>query len=287
MIAFDQFRAAVGSLQPRAAVVFGSGLSEAASPFVPVASVPFADVPGLVPPTVAGHKGRLSVGHWAGVPAVVSFGRVHFYEGHPWDRVTRLVRLIAECGVKTLVLTNAAGGIRDDLTPGDLMAIRGHLKLLDGFAWKDLTPPAPLSMNGEGGVLAPQACGKEGEAAELNTPSPFMERGTGGEVSVANPYTLLAPLPTGVYAALTGPCYETPAEIRALRAVGADAVGMSTAVEAETAAELGLTVAGISCITNKAAGLSDGPLSHGEVEATAKTAVAKLADLLTGMIRDL
>lgn len=251
MTSFDQFRAAVASVQPRAAVVFGSGLSEAASPFLPVASVPFADVPGLVPPTVAGHKGRVSVGHWAGVPAVVSFGRVHFYEGHPWDRVTRLVQLIAECGVKTLVLTNAAGGIRDDLSPGDLMAIRGHLKLLDAGAWTHL-------------------------ASALAVGSRRTEV-----------YTLLAPLPTGVYAALTGPCYETPAEIRALRAIGADAVGMSTAVEAETAAALGLTVAGISCVTNKAAGLSDGPLSHGEVEATAKTAVAKLAEVLTGMIREL
>jgi purine-nucleoside phosphorylase len=112
----------------------------------------------------------------------------------------------------------------------------------------------------------------------LRSPSPPGERGTNP------PYSLLAPLPAGIYAALTGPCYETPAEIRALRAIGADAVGMSTAVEAETAAALGLTVAGISCITNKAAGLSDGPLSHHEVETTAKKAVAKLAEMLTNMI---
>jgi len=196
---FDQFREAVASVQPRAAVVFGSGLADAASPFIATASVPFADVPGLVPPTVAGHKGRLSVGQWAGVPAVVSFGRVHFYEGHPWDRVTRLVRLIAEFGVKSLILTNAAGGIRDDLQPGDLMAIRGHVKLLDGAAWMNLTPPAPLSIDGEGGVLSsPRACerstaprsharGEDGDDNTLNSPSPFMERGTGGEVSSAKP----------------------------------------------------------------------------------------------------
>jgi purine-nucleoside phosphorylase len=111
----------------------------------------------------------------------------------------------------------------------------------------------------------------------FRSPSPPGERGT-------NPYSLLAPLPSGIYAALTGPCYETPAEIRALRAIGADAVGMSTAVEAETATSLGLTVAGISCITNKAAGLSDGPLSHHEVEETAKKAVAKLAEVITGLM---
>jgi purine-nucleoside phosphorylase len=250
---FHQFREAVAAVAPRAAVVFGSGLAEAASPFVATASIPFADVPGLVPPTVAGHKGKLSVGHWAGVPAVVSFGRVHFYEGHPWTRVTRLVEWIAEFGVKTLVLTNAAGGIRDDLHPGDLMAIRGHIKLFS----REATPSA-------------------------------LDLGALASVSrLTEPYSLLAPsLPAGVYAALTGPCYETPAEIRALRAIGADAVGMSTAVEAETAAALGLTVAGISCITNKAAGLSDGPLSHHEVETTAKKAVAKLAEVMTGLICD-
>jgi purine-nucleoside phosphorylase len=250
MTPFDQFRAAVAPVAPRVAVVFGSGLADAASPFAAAASIPFADVPGLVPPTVAGHKGRLSVGHWAGVPAVVSFGRVHFYEGHPWDRVTRLVQLIAEFGVKTLVLTNAAGGIRDDLRPGDLMAIRGHVKLFSREA----------------------------------TPSTLNLDALGVASRLTGPYSLFAPLPAGVYAALTGPCYETPAEIRALRAIGADAVGMSTAVEAETAAALGLAVAGISCITNKAAGLSDGPLSHHEVEETAKKAVAKLAEVISGLM---
>ncbi len=240
------FLSSVAVVRPRVGVVFGSGLSAASSPFTPIASVPFADLPGLVPPTVAGHKGRVEVGHWTGVPAVVSFGRVHFYEGHPWQRVTRLVDLFAEWGVETLILTNAAGGIREDLQPGDLMAIRGHLKWLGS--------PVPLS-------------------------SPPMERETDP------PYSLLAPgLPSGIYAALTGPCYETPAEIRALRAIGADAVGMSTAVEAEAAASLGLRVAGISCITNKAAGLAAGTLSHHEVEATAKRAVAKLAAVITGMV---
>ena len=243
------FAAAVAAVCPHMGVVFGSGLSAAASPFTPVESVPFADLPGLVPPTVAGHSGRVSVGHWAGVPAVVSFGRVHFYEGHPWPRVTRLVELFAEWGVTTLVLTNAAGGIRSDLRPGDLMAIRGHVK------W--FGPPVPLTPN----------------------PSPAGERGT-------KPYSLLAPgLPSGVYAAVTGPCYETPAEIRALRALGADAVGMSTAVEAEAAARLGMAVAGISCVTNKAAGLGEGALSHREVEAVAKRAVAKLAEVISALVQ--
>lgn len=243
MTAFDRFHSAADAFRPTAAVVFGSGLAAAASPaFTPTATVPYADIPGMAPPGVAGHRGELAVGHWAGVPVAVGFGRVHFYEGHPWERVTRLVRVVAELGVSRLILTNAAGGIRDDLYPGDLMAIRGHLKLLDADAWHT----------------------------------------TGSD----NPYSLLAPdLPTGVYAALTGPCYETPAEIRGLRVMGADAVGMSTAVEAETAAELGLAVAGVSCITNKAAGLGSGPLSHREVEETARTAVARLGEVIGQLLQ--
>ncbi|MEO2092116.1 MAG: purine-nucleoside phosphorylase [Gemmataceae bacterium] len=247
MTAFDRFRSAAAAVRPTAAVVFGSGLAAAASSaFTPVATVPYADIPGMAPPGVAGHRGELAVGHWAGVPVAVGFGRVHFYEGHPWERVTRLVRVMAELGVRRLILTNAAGGIRDDLNPGDLMTIRGHLKLLDA------------------GQITALAVGPRH----------------------TNPYPLLAPdLPSGIYAALTGPCYETPAEIRALRAMGADAVGMSTAVEAEAAAELGLAVAGVSCITNKAAGLGNGPLSHREVEETARTAVVRLGDVIGKMLR--
>lgn len=243
MTAFDRFRQAADAVRPTASAVFGSGLAAAASPvFTPVATIPYADIPGMAPPGVAGHRGELAVGHWGGIPTVIGFGRVHFYEGHPWERVTQLVRVMAELGVSRVILTNAAGGIRDDLNPGDLMAVRGHLKLLDADAW---------------------------------------------HTSASNkPYSLLAPdLPTGVYAALTGPCYETPAEIRALRALGADAVGMSTAVEAETAAALGLAVAGVSCITNKAAGLGSGPLSHREVEETARTAVVRLGEVIGRLLR--
>ncbi len=242
MTAFDAVRAGAARLKPRTAVVLGSGLGGVTASFVTAAVAPYAEVPGLPPPTVAGHSGRLAVGTWAGVPAVVCSGRVHFYEGHPWDRVTRLIEVVAEMGVTTLLLTNAAGGIRPGLNPGDLMAISGHLKLLGPTAWTDFTLRSPYSPR----LLA-----------RLQALDPA--------------------LPTGVYAALTGPTYETPAEIRALAAAGADAVGMSTAVEAEAAAARGLDVAAISTITNKAAGLGDGPLSHAEVEQTAKLAVARLA----------
>ena len=250
MTPFDQFRATADRVKPRAAVVLGSGLAGVAELFVPAAVVGYGDVPGLVPPSVAGHRGLLAVGAWGGVTAVVCFGRVHLYEGHPWERVTRLVALAAELGVRALVLTNAAGGIRADLGPGSLMPIRGHLKLLGGEAWRALT---------------------------VNL-SPYSPRFL---AALASPDLA----PPGVYAALTGPSYETPAEIRFLRTAGADAVGMSTAVEAEAAAGLGLEVAAVSCITNHAAGLSPGPLSHQEVEANALLAVNSLGRIVSRVLR--
>jgi purine-nucleoside phosphorylase len=258
MSAFPAFAAAVRGLAPRAAVVLGSGLAGVTSAFREIVSVPFSDVPGLVPPTVHGHKGRLAAGEWAGVPVLVWFGRLHFYEGHPWDVVTGTVRAAADLGAKALFLTNAAGGIHPSLGPGNLMALRGHLLLQGPVAWRTLAagaaPASPYSPR----LLAAM---REHEAAAGRD------------------------LMAGIYAALTGPSYETPAEIRALAAVGADAVGMSTAKEAEAAAALGLEVAAVSCITNKAAGLSTGPLDHREVLDNAKLAVEKLGELLTAVIR--
>jgi purine-nucleoside phosphorylase len=256
--AFPQFAGAVQDLAPKPAVVLGSGLAGVTSDFLERAAVPFGDIPGLVPPTVQGHKGRLAVGEWAGTPALVFFGRLHFYEGHSWDVVTGTVRVLAQLGVKRLILTNAAGGIHPSLGPGSLMAIRDHLTLLGREAWRELAagarPPSPYS-------------------ARLIQAMQEHEAAAGRE--------LLA----GVYAALTGPSYETPAEIRALRACGADVVGMSTAMEAEGAVALGLEVAAISCVTNKAAGLSAAPLDHHEVLVNAKLAVEQLAELLGHLLR--
>jgi len=252
-VSFSEFTSVANRVTPRACVVLGSGLGDVAAEFRAEATVAYADVPGLVPPSIQGHKGQMSVGWWGEAPAIVCFGRVHFYEGHPWERVTRLVHLAADLGVKTLVLTNAAGGIRSDLNPGDLMAISGHLKLLDTEAWK------------------PWA---EGETC----PCPY------SLVLLQRMKELDPKLPGGIYAALTGPTYETPAEIRMLAVAGADAVGMSTAMEAEAGAAWGMEVAGISCITNKGAGLSDGTLSHHEVELTAKLALGRLRTLLGGLL---
>lgn len=249
MSAFADFERVTRPLAPRTAVVLGSGLGDVASDFHEFASIPFADVPNLAPPTVHGHGGRVVVGRWGVTPNLLFLGRLHFYEGHSRDVVTGIVRVAANLGVKRLILTNAAGGIHPDLGPGSLMAIRGHFKLLGSDAWRALAV---------------------GNA--LVTPySPHL-------------LALMPDLFAGVYAALTGPCYETPAEIRALAACGADAVGMSTALEAEAAAKREMEVAAISCITNKAAGLEPGTLDHGEVLANARLALERLRDLLTHLV---
>src|SRR2546421_1607437 len=147
---FPEFAAAVNDLAPKAAVVLGSGLAGVTADFRERSSVPFGDIPGLVPPTVQGHKGRLAVGEWGGTPALVFFGRLHFYEGHPWDVVTGTVRVLADLGVSRLILTNAAGGIHPSLGPGSLMAIRNHVTLFGRDAWRQLAagarPPSPYSL---------------------------------------------------------------------------------------------------------------------------------------------
>ncbi len=291
MAAFDDFHAAAGRLSPKAAVVLGSGLGPVVERMTVAAEVKFADVPGLAAPTVHGHGGRVIAGTWAGVPVLVFQGRMHFYEGHTWERATAAVRLAAELGVTRLVLTNAAGGIRDDLNPGDLMAIRGHVKLLDAAAWKRVAESREPGLPKSGfdfGSRSPAGTFVADDVGPVADPTSEVEAG----LRKSAPYapSLLAvlqrSLPAGVYAALTGPTYETPAEIRALRAMGADAVGMSTAMEAEAAANLGLEVAAISCITNKAAGLSSAALAHSEVAEVAGRAdvVTRLANLLDRLV---
>lgn len=266
MTPFAAFARAAAALAPQTAVVLGSGLGGAARAFAERASVGFGDVPGLVPPTVHGHGGRLAVGEWAGAPALLFLGRLHFYEGHSWHTATGLVRAAADLGATRIVLTNAAGGIHPALNPGDLMALRGHLKLLDGASWRALVSDTAWR------ALAVDTAVSQPYSARLLDEMHAHERAAGRE--------LLA----GVYAALTGPSYETPAEIRALARCRADAVGMSTAMEAEEAARLGLEVAAVSCITNKAAGLGGATLDHAEVLTNAKLAVVRMGELLGALV---
>lgn len=251
MSAYAPFATAVREHRPRVAIVLGSGLGGVPHRFEEIAAVPFGDVPGLVAPSVQGHSGKITVGRCGGRPLVVFRGRLHFYEGHAWDQVAAPIRAAASWGIKVLLLTNAAGGIHDSLWPGDLMVLRDHLYLQRPTAWKESTHsrPSPYSPR----------------LIELLR---TIERDRGRD------------LMAGVYAAVTGPCYETPAEIRALKAMGADAVGMSTAWEALAAVECGLEVAAISCVTNKAAGLACGTLDHKEVLANAAKPAERLSEML-------
>jgi purine-nucleoside phosphorylase len=255
--AFAPFTQQVHHLAPRTALVVGSGLSGGTSEFREIASIRFGDIPGLVSPTISGHTGRLAVGMWCEAPVLIFFGRLHYYEGHSWGTVTAPVRVAANLGVQTLILTNASGGIHPSLCPGALMAIRSHLPMLDTRGWKGLMPGR----------------------ARVSPYSPRLIEQIQTHEKLAGQDLLV-----GTYAALTGPSYETPAEIRAFRACGADAVGMSTAFEADAAAALGLEVGAISCVTNRAAGLGDGPLAHADVLDAARLAATRLGRLLGDLI---
>jgi purine-nucleoside phosphorylase len=235
--------------RPEVALVLGSGLNHLAEHVRPAASFRFAEIPGLADPTVESHRGILTFGTWGETRLLVFEGRLHFYEGHSWNKVESPVRIAAELGVRTIFLTNAAGGIRDDLQPGSLIAIRDHIEWNRPQCWRSencATPYSPQLI--ERLQAAGRACG----------------------VHVSD----------GVYAAVTGPNYETPAEIRALRAWGADAVGMSTTREALAAANCGLQCVALSCITNRAAGLGAGPINHEEVMTTAGEQAEKVGKLL-------
>ncbi len=256
MSGFAALAEAAQAAPPTVAIVLGSGMGPAVARLRPACSVPFAEAPGLAAPSVQGHGGRLTLGDWAGRRVLVFEGRLHRYEGHPWGVVTRPAHLARELGARTFLLTNAAGGIRADLHAGSLMALRDHMDWTRPSVWR---PPGP------GGIGGPR-------------PSPYSPRLLQLLEQAARRCGVA--LHAGVYAAVTGPSYETPAEIRALGRCGADAVGMSTAREIEAAAAVGLECAAVSCITNRAAGLSEGPIHHGEVLTTAAAQAVRLARLL-------
>jgi purine-nucleoside phosphorylase len=231
---------------PKLGLVLGSGLGALADELSMSTRLAYASIPHHPTSTVQGHAGNLCLGELEGVSVACMQGRVHAYEGHPLSRVVFGVRLLAELGCESVLLSNAAGGIADRLQAGSLMVIDDHINLM-----------------GDSPLRGPSVRGPR---------FPDMSRAYDAELAQACQDAALAAgvtLTRGVYAAMLGPSYETPAEIRMLKTLGADAVGMSTVPEVIALRQLGVRVGGVSCITNLAAGRSTEPLSHAEVEATA------------------
>ena len=238
----------VTDFTPEIGIVLGSGLGDFARLVDKKAEVSYASLPGFPVSTVAGHAGKLLFGYVRSVPVVVMQGRVHYYEGYSMDQVVAPIRLMGLLGAKKLLLTNAAGGVNTSFTPGDLMLITDHISAF---------VPSPL--RGE-------------NPEELGPRFPDMSRVYDEEMGRAvleAGEALGESLQQGVYLQWQGPNYETPAEIRMFRTLGADAVGMSTVCEAIAARHMGLRVCAVSCITNMACGILPQPLSHEEVQQTA------------------
>jgi purine-nucleoside phosphorylase len=250
---------------PTVSIVLGSGLSGLVEGVEDPVEVPFQEVPGLPASGVAGHAGRFVHGRLEGRPVLLQAGRFHAYEGHPMEVVCAPVRIAAALGVGAMVFTNAAGGISRGLEPGTLLLLDDHL---------DLQLRGPLA-----GPVVP---GEE-RFPDMSAPyDPGLQRR-----AVAAAAELGIHLPRGVYAAVLGPSYETPAEVAMLRTLGADVVGMSTVPEVIAARARGIPVLAISLVTNRAAGLSLSPLSHDEVLETGRVAGRRLERLLRRLVGEL
>ncbi len=250
----DQIQSCVSAIRqatsfvPESAVVLGSGLGGFAEKLQVEAQVPYASLPGFPVSTVAGHAGRFLFGYVDQKPVAVMQGRVHYYEGYSMEQVVLPIRVLGALGAKELLLTNAAGGIGPELTPGCLMLLTGHIA---SFV------PSPLIGPNE------EALGPRFPDMSEVYALPLRERAKAAAAELG------IPLKEGVYLQTTGPNYETPEEIKLYRMLGADAVGMSTACEAMAARHMGMRVCGVSVVTNLAAGLGGKPLSHQEVQEVA------------------
>ena len=235
-------------LRPTLGLVLGSGFNHLESEMKIMREVPYAKLPGFPPAGVTGHRGRLLVGHLGPTPVVVLSGRAHYYEGHSFEAVTFAVRVLAAWGVSDLLLTNAAGGISSHLRAGDFMVVTDHINFMGGNPLRGETPPGRPRF-----VDLTQAYDP--------TLTELLHRAA---------LECRLSLQSGVYLAVSGPNYETPAEVRAFGRLGADAVGMSTVPEVLVARQWGLRVAALSCITNQAAGICPQALSHDDVLETAE-----------------
>lgn len=256
----------VSSETPEIGIVLGSGLGDFVSRITEAKEIPFSKIPHFKNTTVQGHEGKLVLGKIKGVKVAVLQGRYHAYEGHAMEDVVFPLRLLSVLGIDKVILTNAAGGINLHYKPGDLVLITDHINMMGtnpliGPNNADIGPRFPDMTNAYD--LALQRC---------------IQRAA---------RTIRYNLKEGVYCALMGPTYETPAEVRMLGILGADMVGMSTVPETIAANHLGMTVAGISCITNMAAGLSGKKLSHEEVKETAEKVMIVFSDLLEESVSEI
>ena len=249
--------------KPQVALILGSGLGNYAERFQEEGVIDYREIEGFPVSTVPGHKGRFIFAHVEGTPVVMMQGRVHYYEGYPMSDVVLPVRLMRKMGAKVLFLTNAAGGVNFDFAPGDFMLIRDQIA---SFV------PSPL--------LGPNV---EEWGARFPDMSHIYDEDL-QEIIRSSASQMGLKLQEGVYLQLTGPAYESPAEIRMCRALGADAVGMSTACEAVAANHMGYKICGISCISNLASGMTQKPLSHKEVQETADRMAVQFEEMVTRSI---
>ncbi|WP_128914682.1 purine-nucleoside phosphorylase [Granulicella sibirica] len=256
-------------LAPTLGIILGSGLGNFASQVENAAIIPYSEIPHFPQSTVVGHSGKLVLGHIGGVSVAVMQGRVHAYEGYPMSEVTFPTRVLSLLGCKTLIVTNAAGGIRTDLPQGGLVAISDHINLTG--------TNAALGPNEPRFAVTPNAGQRFFDMSGAYSPKlRALAHAEAAKQGIA--------LPEGVYLAVLGPSYETPAEIRAFRTLGADLVGMSTVHEVIIARHMGLEVLGISLVTNMAAGVLDQAINHEEVMETGQRVEAQFTSLLTALI---
>jgi purine-nucleoside phosphorylase len=257
------FVAAKTEMRPLVAIVLGSGLGAFAEQLEEATAIAFAEIPHFPRSTVPGHSGKLVIGKVSGFPVAVMQGRVHAYEGYSSEEVTFPIRVLGRMGVKKLVLTNAAGGINEGLKQGQLVLIADHINL-----------------SGRNPVAGPDDERWGPRFFDMSEAYSSRLRLLAIEAARSMEFCLYE----AVYLSVLGPSFETPAEIRAFRALGADLVGMSTVQETIVARQIGMEVLGISCVTNMAAGIQKEPLSHEEVMATGRAVEAQLAGLLRRIV---
>ena len=255
----------LGRLAPQVGIVLGSGLGAAAEAVTEPVAIPYSEIPHFPQSTVEGHSGRMVAGLLGGAPVVLMQGRVHFYEGYSPLQVTFPMRVLGVLGVKAVILTNAAGGIASGYHVGELVLLADHINMM---GWNPLNGPNE-----------PRFAVRAGAGLRFFDMTEAYSRAL-RELAITAATEEGFELAEGIYLATPGPSFETPAEIRAFRALGATLVGMSTVPETIVARHMGIEVLGISCVTNLAAGLGATPLSHEEVNETGRQVENRLASLL-------